>query len=195
MSAIAPGAPVEPATAARIRARQLQAVGRLTPLAMGANALNVVLVLWAVQTAGVPVALWWWAGAVSLVALRGMGGWWRQHRRTRKDTASLQALHRATLHAVVLALLWAAMPVILFPGGGHDLQLLVASVTTGMICAGGFALATVPVAGTASSPQPARRSSASERSRRTVSSRRGPAAGARAWRGARAPTRSARPDR
>ncbi|MCB1995816.1 MAG: GGDEF domain-containing protein, partial [Rhodoferax sp.] len=149
MSAIAPGAPVEPATAARIRARQLQAVGRLTPLAMGANALNVVLVLWAVQTAGVPVALWWWAGAVSLVALRGMGGWWRQHRRTRKDTASLQALHRATLHAVVLALLWAAMPVILFPGGGHDLQLLVASVTTGMICAGGFALATVPVAGTA----------------------------------------------
>ncbi|MCP5285048.1 MAG: EAL domain-containing protein [Burkholderiaceae bacterium] len=150
LSAIAAGVAVEPATAARIRARQLQAVGRITPLAMAANLLNVVLVLWAVGVDGaVPGPLWWWALAVAGVGVRGLTGWWRQRQRVPREAASVKALHHATLNAAVLAALWAVMPPLLFPSGSHGVQLLVATVTTGMICAGGFALATVPVAGTA----------------------------------------------
>lgn len=150
LSAIAAGVAVEPATAARIRARQLQAVGRVTPLAMAANLLNVVLVLWAVGVDGAaPGPMWWWALAIAGVGIRGLTGWWRQRRRVPREAASVRALHHATLNAAVLAALWAVMPPLLFPSGSHGVQLLVAAVTTGMICAGGFALATVPVAGTA----------------------------------------------
>ncbi len=134
--------------AASIRARQLNAVLRLAPLTMLANAANVLLI----------VAVFWpvsdhrfllvWAGAVGVVVVRGMRLWWRVRRTGARRNASPRALRRATWHSAILATLWAVLPVVLFPGADGAHQLLVAVIVTGMMCAGGFALATTPAAGT-----------------------------------------------
>jgi diguanylate cyclase (GGDEF)-like protein/PAS domain S-box-containing protein len=137
------------ALARRFRARQLQAVLRFTPLAMVANLLNVVLVVWAFRDQGRWAFLLPWAGLVVALALRGLYTWHRLHRLPPRETASPRALRRAVVVAAVLATLWGAMPLALFAHAPSEQQLLVATVTTGMICAGGFALATVPWAGTA----------------------------------------------
>lgn len=139
----------EESAARRFRARQLQAVLRLTPLAMLANLLNVALVVYGTWEGGRHVFLVLWAVAVVGVALRGTSTWVEQRRAPRRETASARAVRRATLQAALLAALWATMPIALFPGGTSEQQLLVATVATGMICAGGFALATLPQAGVA----------------------------------------------
>ncbi|MBL8306453.1 MAG: EAL domain-containing protein, partial [Rubrivivax sp.] len=138
----------EEPVAGTFRARQLQAVLRLTPLTMAANTLNVLLVAWAFWGAGHRLFLGLWGACVALVVQRGVRIWQRWRRRGEWHSASPRALRRATLNAAALALLWGAAPLVLFPGAPGPQQLLVATVTTGMMCAGGFALATTPVAGT-----------------------------------------------
>jgi diguanylate cyclase (GGDEF)-like protein/PAS domain S-box-containing protein len=132
------------------RARQLHAVLRLTPLTMGANALNVLLIVGAFwPQAQHRSFLVLWSLAVGAVLLRGLRLWWVLRHTAPRPSASMRSLHRATFHASVLAGLWALMPILLFKGADGPQQLLVVAITTGMMCAGGFALATVPAAGTA----------------------------------------------
>ncbi len=138
----------EEALARRFRARQLQAVARFTPLAVVANLLNVALVLWAFRADGPWAFLLPWGALVTLLALRGIQGWWRMRGQPPRETASPRALRRAVVAGALLASFWGALPLALLAGGTSEQQLLVATVTTGMICAGGFALATVPWAGT-----------------------------------------------
>ncbi len=139
----------EEPVAAMFRARQLHAVLRLTPLTMGANVLNAVLVasaFWATASQPFLVA---WTLAVALLAAIGLRAWWRTHRRGPWQKASAHAMQRVTRNATLLALLWAMVPLVLFPGADGPQQLLVAIVASGMMCAGGFALSTAPRAGTA----------------------------------------------
>jgi signal transduction histidine kinase/CheY-like chemotaxis protein len=143
------GVPTDEPTAAWLRARQLQALVRLTPLAMVANVLNALLVVGACWSSGPRAFLLAWAGLLGWFALRGLVAWRRGLRAAPRSGASVRALRRATLHAALLGAIWAAAPIALFPGSDHAQQLLVATVTTGMICAGAFALTSVPVAGTA----------------------------------------------
>jgi diguanylate cyclase (GGDEF)-like protein/PAS domain S-box-containing protein len=134
--------------AGAFRARQLQAVLRLTPLTLAANLLNVLLVAVAFWPLPQRTFVVVWGLTVGALVGHAMGAWLRS-RRTLRQTASLRALRRATLHATLLAALWALMPLVLFPGADGPRQLLVATISTGMMCAGGFALATTPLAGTA----------------------------------------------
>ena len=136
--------------AATFRARQLQAVLRLAPLTMLANALNILLIAWAFWPQGPRVFLVVWGVTVVFAVWRGLG-LWRRWRRSGAawQKASRRAMRRATLNAALLAAMWAAVPLTLFAASDGPHQLLLATVTTGMICAGGFALATIPLAGTA----------------------------------------------
>ena len=136
--------------AASFRARQIHAVLRLTPLMVAANAVNVLLVaaaFWGVHSLRA-MLVGWGVVVMALVARTAVSGWRARHHPPRA-TASLRSMRRAVVHATVLALLWSLPPLLLFPGADGPRQLVVATVTTGMMCAGGFALATVPAAGTA----------------------------------------------
>jgi diguanylate cyclase (GGDEF)-like protein/PAS domain S-box-containing protein len=135
--------------AGTFRARQIQAVLRLAPLTMLANVLNAVLIVATFWRVASHAFLVLWAVAVTAVVARSLRVWWRTRDRKPRASASLRTLRRATVHAAALAALWALIPVVLLPGADGPHQLLVAAVATGMMCAGGFALATTPAAGTA----------------------------------------------
>ncbi len=136
--------------AGTFRARQLQAVLRLTPLTMLANALNVALLVAMLWPTGPKLFLVVWGAAVFWAVQGGLRVWLRWHRRPDAwQSASPRAMRRATLNAAALAALWGAMPLVLFQRADGPHQLLIATILTGMICAGGFALATTPLAGTA----------------------------------------------
>jgi diguanylate cyclase (GGDEF)-like protein len=134
------------AEASYFRAKQLHALLRLTPQMMLANGINAVLIC-AFFWEQVPRwALLGWLGALTFVALTQTAGWWRHGRTPQRAHASRRALRLAAWHAGVLALLYAIVPIYLFPRIDEEARLLVATFTAGMICAGAFALFTVPQA-------------------------------------------------
>jgi diguanylate cyclase (GGDEF)-like protein/PAS domain S-box-containing protein len=139
---------VDEPQAASFRARQLQAVLRLTPLMMVANGLNATFILVTFWETGSHWFLVTWCLGIAAVIVRGLLAWSRGRGRGPRPTASVRALRRTAANAAVLATLWALVPVVLFPGSDGPRQLLIATMITGIMCAGGFALATTPAAGT-----------------------------------------------
>jgi diguanylate cyclase (GGDEF)-like protein/PAS domain S-box-containing protein len=137
-------------TAARFRARQLTAVTRLTPLAMVANLINGSLVLTMFLRTPRRTEALMWALVLALLLGRALWAWARQRRTPARESASRRAFRRATMHAVLLAAVWAAMPhLLLYPNAPVRQQIFVATVVAGMMGGGGFILATVPVAASA----------------------------------------------
>ena len=128
--------------AARIRAAHLGEVSRLTPHAMLANLGSLLLVLWVFGERR-PAGLWLWAAFLALISALALLSWWR-HRRRASPMASPRAVHRATLHAAVLAATWAVLPLLWFPGLPPQQQLVVATLVTGMLGGGAFMLSPLP---------------------------------------------------
>ncbi|HMV52242.1 MAG TPA: EAL domain-containing protein [Rhodocyclaceae bacterium] len=128
------------------RAKQIQAVLRLTPLTMLANVVNALLVAKAFWPVASHAFLIFWVSAVFIAALAGGRSWFAMRRGALRQTASPRALRRAAIHASALAFLWAAVPIVLFDGADPHRQIVLACICAGMICAGGFALTTVPFA-------------------------------------------------
>ncbi len=135
--------------AGTFRARQLQAVLRLAPLTLLANALTVFLIVLVFWNASTRLFLVPWALLISLCVALGIRDHWRTRRRPPKRTAAVRAMSKATVHAALLSGLWSVSPLVLLSSADGAQQILLMAAMTGMICAGGFALATVPVAGTA----------------------------------------------
>jgi len=133
--------------AARFRVRQIQTVLRLTPFATVINVVNAAVLVAALRDQNSLQVLYTWLAAVSMASVLGLGGWFRSQRRPRA-TASRRAIRRTALHALVLGLLWGALPLLFFPRADSTGQFLIGMVITGMMCAGAFSLASVPFAGT-----------------------------------------------
>ena len=130
----------------RVRAAQIQAIFRFTPLTMAVNVANVTLIGIALHDVANPFALAAWAILPVALSVLGFSSYQRSRSRVPRTTASQRAFRRATIHAALLAVAWGIIPMAWFPVLGAPEQLVVATVATGMICAGGFALATVPPA-------------------------------------------------
>lgn len=134
--------------ARRFRARQLEAVLRLTPLAMAINLLNAIVLdmaLWEQAPRGLLVA---WTVAIVVVAALGVKGWLSAKRRPERTSASRRAIRRAAMQATMLGATWGILPAVAFSHLDAPAQFYLGQVVTGMICAGGFALAAVPSAAT-----------------------------------------------
>jgi len=129
---------------AQIRAAHLNSVMRLTPYTMGANVGNGALVIWAWRDGVGPGMLAWLALLYALCAFAFVG-WWRGRHRVR-TMASPAAIRHANVHANLLALVWAALPILWFAHASSQQQLLVTALVTGMLAAGAFVLSPLPVA-------------------------------------------------
>ncbi|MBL8474512.1 MAG: EAL domain-containing protein [Methyloversatilis sp.] len=139
---------VDEATAARFRARQIEALLRFTPLAMVINVVNAIVVSVTIWAEGAHVFLVTWSLVISMLAAIGLHGWLKSRQQPARCSASRRAVRHVVVQAGVLALAWAVMPIALYGVSDPELRLFVAMVTTGMICAGGFALSSVPWAST-----------------------------------------------
>jgi diguanylate cyclase (GGDEF)-like protein len=137
------------ADAPAFRAAQLEAVSRFTPAAMLVNLANVALLMWLLGHSSDRIAVFVWGGCVVVTAMLGLRGWSRRRGRGGRPTASLRSIRRATREAAWLGGLWGALPALVFPTASQEVQFLLGMVTTGMLCAGGFALSSVPSAATA----------------------------------------------
>jgi len=140
-------APVDEAQLGRFRARQLQTILQLTPLTALTNAFNAGVLgylFWGSESAWF-LSLW----ALAVLGVIGMGvrAWWRTRQGRAPASVSRRAERRAVGHATVLSALWALVPAVLLPVSNSWQQGLVGCITVGMICAGGFALASIPRAG------------------------------------------------
>jgi diguanylate cyclase (GGDEF)-like protein/PAS domain S-box-containing protein len=129
---------------AGIRAAHLNAVTRFTPHTMAIILGNGALVIWAFWSS-VPPGMWAWLALLYGVSGTGAANWWRERRRVR-TLASPKAIHRATIHASLLALVWAVLPLVWFPQASPEQRLLLATLVTGMLSAGAFVLSPLPLA-------------------------------------------------
>lgn len=138
--------PSDDPIAGQYRARQIGTLVRFTPLIGIGNLLNGLL-LWAAMR-GEAGADWLdlWLVALCGIVLYGMRPWWRSRRRPPPASVSRRALWSATRGAALLGVLWSVPVWGLFPGADPDGRLLLTAVATGMVCTGGFVLASVPAA-------------------------------------------------
>ncbi|MCZ8183964.1 MAG: EAL domain-containing protein [Beijerinckiaceae bacterium] len=129
--------------ASRVRAAQIGAIMRFTPMAFLVNCGNAALVSSVVSPFSDTALLVAWN--VTLIAICGMGlrAWFNSRRFGPPRKASVRATRRAMVQAGLLGTLWAAPALFWFPKADANAQLVIGTVATGMICAGGFALATV----------------------------------------------------
>lgn len=141
--------PADPECAALIRGAQVHAIVRVSPFVMAASCCNGVIVLATFAAMGAlrPV-LWLWALLLLAMAIRFSRAWWRGAFEE-KRSASRRTIRRVIINGAAFGALWGAVPAITYAGAPVQLQLFVACVTSGMMSAGGFVLAAVPLAGMA----------------------------------------------
>ncbi|RYZ88180.1 MAG: diguanylate cyclase, partial [Moraxellaceae bacterium] len=129
------------------RAQQIKAILRLTPLTMIANAFNasvLLLIYWNTAYFNSVVS---WSIFLAAAIFLGTRAWLKQRRRPSPSHVSKRALKHATLHASALAIIWGILPILTFSTHPDTTNtLLLTTICTGMICAGGFALSTIPQA-------------------------------------------------
>ncbi|OYT91520.1 MAG: PAS domain S-box protein [Burkholderiales bacterium PBB3] len=125
-----------------IRGAHLNAVVRLTPHTMLANAASGTLVLWSYRDA-ISTLMWLWWACLILLTLGTLASWF--HGRQRQITsASARAVKRATWHAATLALLWGSLALGWFSSASAGQQIIIATLYTGMLGAGSFVLNPLP---------------------------------------------------
>ncbi|PTT80114.1 hypothetical protein DBR42_19995, partial [Pelomonas sp. HMWF004] len=116
---------------------------RLTPVLMAANLLSGGLVWFALGRSGGWLLVAWLV-TLSLVAAVGLAGAWA--RRKPRAKASVRTYQRATGHAAVLGVCWGVAAALWFPSAAPAERVLVATLVSGMLSAGAFALAMLPMA-------------------------------------------------
>lgn len=131
----------DPETAG-IRGHHLASLLALTPWLMFANLMSGGLLGAAVVPISPRLFAAW--GAVLLVVVWLAMRAWRRSRHRPAGAASIRAAHRSTHHAAALALLWGSVPVLWFPVAEPAPQLLIGTLTAGMMAAGAFALSPLP---------------------------------------------------
>lgn len=132
--------------AGRMRAEQLRVVRRLTPVMMASVILNVAVIYFVFFGQTNTLLLSLWAATAISMALLGLRGWYAARARAPKPTASLRSIKQATVNATLMALTWVYLDVLFLEHFGSTEMLVVAAVKAGMMGAGAFAIATVPLA-------------------------------------------------
>lgn len=132
--------------ARHFRARQILAVVGLLPMVFMGNLIATVTIaatFWG-QMPSWSLCLWVVLAVLSLVLLdRGMR---RLLTGKAKPVATRRGLHVVTWSVAAFAVIWAAIPVMMFPITDHLGQLLISSVLVGMMCGGGLILSSIPIA-------------------------------------------------
>jgi signal transduction histidine kinase/AmiR/NasT family two-component response regulator len=132
----------------RIRAKQIDAVTRLTPVTMAVAMLNVAIVLILFWGRGWNDFLMVWGLTLAATASFAVRAWWRSHRDPPLEVSS-RATRRMMRQAFLIAAIWGTLPLALFSRIEPTSQLILACLMVGMMSGGAFTLSTYPRAGLA----------------------------------------------
>ena len=130
--------------AAAFRSLQVQATVALTPFVVVANWVNLLVAGWTFRSDIDGRLLLAWMVATALVSAAGVPAWRRWRRGAWPQQVSTRTLDRATRHAALLALLWGLPVALIYPDTALAHRPMLVGITVGMICAGGFALFSLP---------------------------------------------------
>ncbi len=131
---------------AQVRAQQVNAIVRTTPVMMFGNLLlGVLLLIMAMSSPSWILAIGWFC-TLSLVCFVGLRSWWKSRSMPKRKYASSRAITRAAFHAGCLGTLWGVAPPFFFDVHQSELSSVVAVSVVGLVCAAGFVLATIPQA-------------------------------------------------
>jgi diguanylate cyclase (GGDEF)-like protein/PAS domain S-box-containing protein len=135
-----PGHPEAP----QFRSLQVQSALSLTPFVLLANWANLAVLGWTFRHWEHPVVLTLWIAATAAASAAGLRSWlaWRAGRWPSRN--SVRTLAKAVPHACLLAGLWALPMAVGYRHADGVQRPLLVGLSVGMICAGGFALATIP---------------------------------------------------
>ncbi len=129
-----------------VRAEQIASMIKLTPSMMAGNVVGVVTFLITFWRSQILIPIIVWSVLVLGLALLSLRSWVDMRGKVTRKRASHRAIERASLNAIVLGLIWGALPILGLSGGSDSSHLLVYVMMTGMICGGGFALSPMPQA-------------------------------------------------
>jgi diguanylate cyclase (GGDEF)-like protein len=124
--------------AGHFRARQIQALLAIMPLAIVGNAVNMIVMCWTFwdRMPRWSLATWCLTGAFYLTM---MAFWWRRLIQDGgRPMASRGAMKVILWQVVGFALIWSLMPVLVFPDSDQGGAMMIATMTVGMICGGAF---------------------------------------------------------
>jgi len=129
--------------AAEIRARHLQEMVALTPLAVSIGLLDGVLLIAGLGEFGIANGSLWWLAALTSLSMLVLARW-RLQRDRRSIRASVRAMRRASLYSSIFALIWCVPPLLWVPIADPWQQMMIALVTLGVLGGGAFLLSSVP---------------------------------------------------
>lgn len=138
--------PSDALTAELIREEQLLAIRGNTPIMMIANACNSFIFLIAAWgTSAFNIALLW---SSALLSASGYVLFKRLARpsATRRRGQRSEPIKNAISNALILSVLWAALPLFFFEDANSGGRFLIACLVAGMLGGGAFALASIPLA-------------------------------------------------
>jgi diguanylate cyclase (GGDEF)-like protein/PAS domain S-box-containing protein len=140
---------LDPGTAqlrSQVRAQQINAIVRTTPAMMAGNlCLGLALLYFALPTPRAVTAAAWFA-VLALICGLALRSWHKSQNMPAHKHASQRAIRRAAVHAGCLGLLWGAAPSLFYSLQFGEMSATLALGMTGLICAGGFVLAPIPLA-------------------------------------------------
>ena len=130
----------------QVRAQQISTIVKTTPAMMAGNLLlGIMLVVLAAKTSVIIYACVWFT-VLAIVCGMGMRSWLRTKTMPVRKHASPKAIERAVLHAGVLGVLWGVAPLLFLNLDQTELSATIAVGITGLVCAAGFVLSTIPQA-------------------------------------------------
>lgn len=132
--------------AAQLRTEQIDMVARLTPPMMLGNLINVAVAMVAIYPNGRHLSAILWAGVLVVMTATLYVRRLLARRMPRPRKASPRGLRIVIRNGFLMGLAWAGLPGLFYLGSEAPAQILIISLSAGMLVIGGLALAAVPAA-------------------------------------------------
>ncbi|MEM0988033.1 MAG: ATP-binding protein [Pseudomonadota bacterium] len=132
---------------ARVRARQVYSISRLTIPMMMANIVNATTLLVVMELSGQgSPAVWIWTATVFLFAAYTAFVWYRRRSFPFPEKLGVKTARRVIINAALLGAIWAAPGLLFLPTATGAVQSLLVALAAGMIVGGSMALYPLPTA-------------------------------------------------